>query len=155
MDNSIKKGLKYVIVFAVFIVSLIGLFYLSQGERLPSVGSDSGNWGDILNAYLLKEHTQNGSHKNLTTVGNVNLSNVLFVNPTYSLVTIKSGTSNASLDIGGFNDSIITRVDLSTLSFHTKTGASPLYLRFDNDAYYSTSETAPVIRTGGGGSPDH
>ncbi|NBD74224.1 hypothetical protein GVX82_04275 [Patescibacteria group bacterium] len=31
--------------------------------RLPRVGGDSGNWGTILNQYLLTEHNNDGTHR--------------------------------------------------------------------------------------------
>lgn len=35
--------------------------------RLPAVGSDTGNWGDILNTYLKVEHNDDGTHKDAST----------------------------------------------------------------------------------------
>ncbi|HET8690328.1 MAG TPA: hypothetical protein VFL81_02735, partial [Candidatus Saccharimonadales bacterium] len=34
--------------------------------RLPTPGGDDGTWGDILNQYLLKSHTADGSLKSGT-----------------------------------------------------------------------------------------
>lgn len=30
--------------------------------RLPTVGGDSGNWGEVLNSYLQTEHNSDGTH---------------------------------------------------------------------------------------------
>lgn len=38
--------------------------------RLPQTGKDSGTWGDILNSYLLQEHTPAGTHVPTKILGN-------------------------------------------------------------------------------------
>jgi len=47
--------------------------YVAEG-RLPTVGGDSGNWGTILNTYLQQEHDVNGSHRNVTVNGYLNVT---------------------------------------------------------------------------------
>ena len=49
--------------------------------RLPTVGSDNGNWGDVLNEYLQVEHNTDGTHKTDylpksggTMTGNINVA---------------------------------------------------------------------------------
>lgn len=50
-------------------------------SRLPTPGSDRGNWGSILNDFLLQAHNPDGSLKNVATqavfsrVGTLNVAN--------------------------------------------------------------------------------
>src|SRR3990167_9327956 len=53
------------ITFLIAIISLILMFGINA-ERLPPISSDPNNWGTILNNYLLREHTGNGTHGNMT-----------------------------------------------------------------------------------------
>ena len=36
--------------------------------RLPTVGGDSGNWGGVLNEYLLTQHNADGTHESTQTL---------------------------------------------------------------------------------------
>ncbi len=58
-------------IFAPFDFSFTG--FVAEG-RLPTIGEDSGNWGTILNEYLQQEHTTNGSHRNVSISGYLNVS---------------------------------------------------------------------------------
>src|SRR3990167_7731775 len=53
------------ITFLIAIISLILMFGINA-ERLPPISSDPNDWGTILNNYLLREHTGNGTHGNMT-----------------------------------------------------------------------------------------
>ncbi len=64
---------KIIRVSFVVIVLFIAALFLVQGARLPIVGSDSGSWGTVLNNFLTAEHTQNGTHSNVTVSGNVGI----------------------------------------------------------------------------------
>jgi len=74
VKNNLSKV--FVLVF-VFILSISAAY----AQRLPSVGSDSNNWGNLLNNWLLVAHTGNGTLQdglNLT-LGSVNLTGDLRV----------------------------------------------------------------------------
>ena len=49
--------------------------------RLPSIGSDSNQWGSVLNSFLLESHSENGSLKAglNASFGEINVSKDLFV----------------------------------------------------------------------------
>ncbi len=57
-----KRGLSLLIVFAVIISNVL----LTNAASIPTVGGNTDTWGDILNAYLLKEHNADGTHGNIT-----------------------------------------------------------------------------------------
>lgn len=42
-----------------------------MSARLPTVGGDTGNWGALLNEYLLVGHNEDGTNKNVQSVYNV------------------------------------------------------------------------------------
>ncbi len=62
---------KYILPIVVLCLLVAGIV---NAERLPTVGGDSGNWGGILNRFLLFEHTPNGSHKNVSVDGTLEVS---------------------------------------------------------------------------------
>jgi len=80
-----KRRIKYTIIL--FFVFFIGIFIgnifvqndfsitgLVASGVLPTVGGDAGNWGTVLNNYLLQEHTSTGGHKNVNVEGDLNAS---------------------------------------------------------------------------------
>ena len=81
-----------------------------MAQRLPTPGGDSGDWGDILNAYLGVAHNPDGSLAN-NTVGTNQIqsgavTNTQLDSSTQSAVTkannsIQSGTTAAGGDLSG------------------------------------------------------
>ncbi len=67
-----NRALKFLIISSIFLMLLINL---AQAERLPTVSGDSGAWGTVLNNFLLLEHTQNGTHRNVTIAGDLTITN--------------------------------------------------------------------------------
>ncbi len=67
--------------FALMIGLLAILATEAYAERLPIIGSDANNWGNVLNKYLLVSHTENGTlRQDLNgTFYNLNVSNNLAV----------------------------------------------------------------------------
>src|SRR3989338_2257057 len=75
IDNhqiSNNRALRFLIISSIFLMSIINL---AQAERLPIVSGDSGAWGTVLNNFLLLEHTQNGTHRNITIAGDLTMTN--------------------------------------------------------------------------------
>jgi hypothetical protein len=116
-----KKILKSLTIVVVFLIAAI---ILVNGARLPTTGGDSGNWGTLLNEFLLEEHTENGTHINITAntleisggvgVGNLslNVSNILFVNESTDRVGINTTIPNSLLDVmknGTYPEISVTR----------------------------------------------
>ena len=64
--------------------------------RLPQPGADAGNWGDILNEYLLQSHTAGGLLKN-GTVGTPQLQSASVTNASLADDTIQEVKLNASV----------------------------------------------------------
>src|SRR3990167_7499894 len=118
------------ITFLIAIISLILMFGINA-ERLPTINSDPNNWGTILNNYLLREHTGNGTHGNMTAQslnvsGNVNLAT------SSGNVGIGKQTSGTKLDVlGGINASTLNisgNVNLATSSGNVGIGTTrPIY----------------------------
>lgn len=65
--------------------------------RLPQTGGDSGNWGTILNDYLLQAHDANGSLKQ-NTVGSAQLQTDSVKNDSIANGSITDATPNPSGD---------------------------------------------------------
>ena len=61
--NINSRTLKILLIFTLLLLTILSLV---QAERLPTVSGDSGEWGTILNNFLLSEHTENGTHMNIT-----------------------------------------------------------------------------------------
>lgn len=96
--------------------------------RLPTVGSDSGNWGTLLNEYLEVEHNTDGSHKTDylpksggTMTGNINVAdNVVsqaeIKDYAETVVTANSGASYA-VNLANGNVYNITLTNNCTITF--------------------------------------
>lgn len=82
-QNNLKVPLTILLIISILFGIFIGTIliqddfsltgFVAEG-RLPTVGGDSGNWGTVLNNFLSQEHTQNGSHKNISVAGYLNVS---------------------------------------------------------------------------------
>jgi hypothetical protein len=100
----------------VFLLALFLVASVVHAQRLPTVSGDSNNWGTILNTYLLAEHNLNGSHRNVTVLGDFIVrngsNNITFLinsstgnvgigtlNPTLALVIIGSVNISDSLNV--------------------------------------------------------
>jgi hypothetical protein len=59
-----KRGMMILLIF----IGIIFIFFINliSAANLPTVGGDTDTWGDILNAYLLKEHNADGTHGMIT-----------------------------------------------------------------------------------------
>jgi len=68
--------MKKAIIMAVFLVVLLS--GITFGARLPVVGDDRNDWGDLLNEYLLVSHDNDGTLKNLSsiTISNLTVQNI-------------------------------------------------------------------------------
>jgi hypothetical protein len=44
-----------------------------MAARLPIIGGDDGNWGAILNDFLIVEHNVDGTLKNTVKKGDINV----------------------------------------------------------------------------------
>jgi hypothetical protein len=67
-----------VLKFALISIILITAYILmAQAARLPIVNSDLDTWGTILNNFLTAQHTNNGTHKNVTVDGYLNVTGVI------------------------------------------------------------------------------
>jgi len=58
-------------IIKTFFVLLIFLMFTLETEaaRLPTIGDDQNSWGNILNTYLLEQHNQNGTLRNISVLG--------------------------------------------------------------------------------------
>lgn len=90
MENQInyKRALNFFIISSIFLILIMPL---AEAERLPTVNSDSNNWGTVLNNFLLLEHNQNGTHKNVTINGTLGVNTT---NPAQTLTV--QGTLNVT-----------------------------------------------------------
>ncbi len=105
-----QRAFRFLFVLVAFII--VGIFWAS-GARLPIVGGDSDNWGTILNEYLLAEHTENGSHGNVTAqslnvTGDVFLPAISLGSCSGKLITgsdgnITCGTDESAGDLSNYS----------------------------------------------------
>jgi len=66
---------KFFIITIILVVA--GIFLSSAVQlRLPTVGGDPDQWGNILNNYLLQEHNEDGSHRSISVSGEITLNNI-------------------------------------------------------------------------------
>ncbi len=98
-------------------------------SRLPVVGKDYGDWGDILNNFLEQAHNPNGTLKpnqySLNSLNGVNISNpvgsqVLTYNPT------NSSWQNSSVFMGGTNYSFIELEPVKAVLIGNAIGYGPM-----------------------------
>lgn len=100
--------------------------------RLPTPGGDSGNWGAILNEYLLQSHTESGDIKpGLITKSDVGLTNV---DNTSDINKPVSAATQTALD-----------AKLTTSSLDTQTAAKIQDVSSATTAALSTSK--PIAQT--------
>ena len=112
--------------------------------RLPTIGSDGGNWGTVLNNYLQQEHTINGSHKNVSVAGYLNVSgdanisqnlivdtNTLFVDSAGNFVGIGTAVPDADLHI--VNNDGADALGILIQRTSTTTGMYGLYIAPSGD----------------------
>ncbi len=140
---------------------------IASAARLPSVGSDSGMWGTILNSYLNVTHDENGTIKNSTIISNmINLSDVTLLTFTNDADFITStsvafnyynkSTSNTALigkqDVLIGNETVFNGWDKDVSddfdgAYSSLSGAPTIVSTFTNDAGYLTSytETDPIF----------
>ena len=128
--------LTYLIFYA------ITLSLAVEGARLPIVGGESNNWGGVLNSYLLVEHTENGTHKNLTVTGYVNISGVLYV-PNISSNVINTNTIIVNNTLT--TDTIIINKNLIVIGNITNTTVNNVAV---NGSFYPTFDNAYDIGNG-------
>lgn len=112
--------------------------------RLPTVGQDDGTWGEILNDYLLEEHTETGLHglsSGLVTdvVSNVNTSG--------SAQTIPSPTT------AGISNITLT-ADCSLTFPQAVAGQTfTVVLRQDGAGNHGVTWPASIVKWSGGAAP--
>jgi len=82
-----KVGLSFT-----FVLMILIYIASSHAARLPLVGEDQNAWGNLLNEFLLVQHSQNGTLRNITVLGTDDV--VLKVDGITNNVGI--GTSNPS-----------------------------------------------------------
>jgi len=75
-----EKLAKYGKLMLLALVTLTFLAIATSAQRLPNVNGDSNVWGTVLNDYLIREHTINGTH-NITNL-NVTRLNATNINAT-------------------------------------------------------------------------
>jgi len=135
------------ILFFLGVIVVLSLFVYS--ERLPVNNSDLNNWGITINGYMLKEHTGNGTHGNMTAQslnvsGNVNLAT------SSGNVGIGKQTSGTKLDVlGGINAStlnIFGNVNLATSSGNVGIGTTAPAYKLDVSS--ATGATNVRVNTG-------
>ena len=97
---------KIILRFGLILITFFLVILLINAARLPTVGSDSGGWGTILNNFLTAEHTINGTHRNVTIEGDLIVNNsVLYVNGSNGSVGI--GTTSPSAKFTVVNGAIL------------------------------------------------
>ncbi len=90
-------------------------------QRLPSVGGDDGDWGNILNQYIEKEHYNTGADNAL--------------NGGHKTITIRPGTAAANT------------APLKFQSGTLLTAPEPGAVEFDTDQLYFTQTTSNIRKT--------
>jgi len=79
--------------------------------RLPTPGSDNGNWGDILNQFLLVSHNSDGTLKSTAAVapdGSVAMTNALIFAP--KGFVMNDGTNLWQVTMSTSGSFVITRI---------------------------------------------
>lgn len=109
-----KQTIQIFMFGMVFILSLAA----AQAARLPSIGSDSNSWGNVLNDYLSVSHDQNGTIKNsVVTTNMLNTNNITlntFTNDVGYLTTVV--TINLQDNAVKKNKLNLTNITLSTFT---------------------------------------
>lgn len=102
-------------------------------QRLPTVGGDDGDWGNILNQYLAKEHYDTGADN--------------AVNGGHKNITIRAGTTAASTAPLKFTSgSLMTAAEAGTVEFLT----DKLYFTQTTSTYrriITTGDTHIIVGT--------
>ncbi|MBI2543284.1 MAG: hypothetical protein HYW24_03800 [Candidatus Aenigmarchaeota archaeon] len=157
MGATLKKILFEIspIFFLSLLTILVANSTLVLAARLPTIGGDTNEWGTILNEYLLKEHTVNGTHKNIT----INGSSIAFegstIDGTLLNLTAANPTSNRTIILQD-SSGIIPLATSSYALFFTTTGATSLILPTSGtlatlagtETFSSKTLTLPTINGG-------
>jgi len=98
-------------LLSVLIIGFFGVLIVSA-SRIPVVGDDGDTWGTVLNNYLFTEHTDNGTHANITAetlnvsgdavvgglINQVNISNIVDTN-TGTAILYGEGINNTGTTV--------------------------------------------------------
>jgi len=117
-----NKFNKFVLLTLFFMLIASALIY---AERLPTLSSDQNIWGTILNNYLLKEHSQNGTHVDVT----INSSLRIYNNSDLSYAILNINATSKTFQ--WFNGNVITE----NYSLYTRTNFTNDYNNFGGYNY--------------------
>ena len=112
--------------------------------RLPTVGSDDGSWGTVLNAYLQAEHAADGTH---------GLSSGLVTDIVNTVSASGATQTIPAVTTAGISD--ITLTASCTLTFPTAVAGQSftLILRQGGSGSYTITWPASIVKWDGGVAP--
>ena len=136
-----KRGIKSLLIIILFIF----LINFSSAARLPTIGGDSGAWGDVLNNFLNVSLNESGGLRNilgdLIIGGNGNFSGVVYYENSTPITALNSTLLSLSINTTANIQTLLAGTNISQYALNHTSAVYNLWNTVWSSTYNSTYAT--------------